>query len=112
MLMSQKLQRAAPNFLSEQHWGYHPSWLHRAGSQKRGRPRLKWGVHAAVGCAAGLAAGVAIVHVGAEVEEVVGHAGAEAQVAHAVVAPRILPLLVAHAQHLSPQEVNSQFEIP
>ncbi len=37
-------------------------------SQKRGRPRLKWGVHAAVGCAAG----VAIVHVGAKVEEV-GH---------------------------------------
>ncbi len=48
----------------------------------------------------GSAARGAVVHVGAEVDEVVGHARAQAQVAHAVVAARVLPLLVAHPQHL------------
>jgi hypothetical protein len=50
-----------------------------------------------------LASRDAVVHVGAEVDEVVGHGRAQAQVADAVVAPGVLPLLVAHTQHLPPQ---------
>ena len=69
---------------------------------QRGTDACAWGQQwgAFRGHEQGSAAGGAVVHVGAEVDEVVGHAGAEAQVADAVVAARVLPFLVAHPQHL------------
>ena len=48
------------------------------------------------------AGGLAVEHVGAEVVQVISHGRAQAEIADAVVAPRILPLLVAHPQHLRP----------
>ena len=43
---------------------------------------------------------LAVEHVSAQVVQVVRYGCAQAQVAHAVVAPCILPLLVTHPQHL------------
>lgn len=47
--------------------------------------------------------GVAVIHVAAQVGHVVGDAGTQAQVAHAVVACRVLPAGVAHPDDRGPR---------